>query len=168
VSETFDIHPDIASISYLIGTWTGTGQGEYPTIEPFSYTETVTFSHVGKPYLSYTQETRHADDGRLLHAEVGYWRMRTSEFLELVIAHPTGVAEVLEGTYDRDGERGGAAVLKSTTVGRTVSSKEIKLTERTFTMDRTVDQPTMIYTVGMRAVGVPMRPHLTASLTKQP
>ena len=32
------LHPALTAVTGLIGTWRGEGQGEYPTIEPFSYT----------------------------------------------------------------------------------------------------------------------------------
>ncbi len=167
VTDIVEMHPDIASLKFLLGTWSGTGTGEYPTIPAFAYNETITFSHTGKPYLLYTQATTHAEDGRALHAETGYWRLPTTEHMEILLAHPTGFAEVLEGTFDKHADRGGVVDVKSTSVGRTKTSKEVKQTERVFTIDLTGAVPSLTYTVSMRGVGVPMRSHLTATLTRQ-
>ena len=67
-----DIHPDIEPIVFLLGTWSGPGRGDYPTIEAFEYVETVTYETFGKPFIAYTQRTRGAEGP--LHAEAGYIR----------------------------------------------------------------------------------------------
>ena len=91
-----DLHPAVAHLAPLLGTWRGGGQGHYPTIDPFEYTEEVTFGHVGKPFLAYSQRTKGVD-GAPLHAECGYWRPTGEWGLELLIVHPSGIAEILVG-----------------------------------------------------------------------
>ena len=91
-----DLHPAVAHLAPLLGTWRGAGRGHYPTIDPFEYTEEVTFGHVGKPFLAYNQRTKGAD-GAPLHAECGYWRPAGEQGLELLIVHPSGIAEILVG-----------------------------------------------------------------------
>ena len=156
-----DLHPDVAVLAPLLGTWAGTGSGEYPTITSFDYLEEVTFGHVGKPFLAYSQKTRAADDGRPLHAETGYLRVPAPGRIEWVLAHPTGITEVLQGTLSTDGEF--VLDVATTDIGRTDSAKEVDALRRWYRLDG----DTLSYNVRMAAVGFPLRHHLAAVLHRK-
>ena len=154
-SSPLPLHPDVEPLAFLLGTWEGEGRGEYPTIPSFEYRETVTFGHVGKPFLAYAQRTTR--DGVPSHAEVGYLRSVGGGRVELVLAHPTGIAEVEEGTVD-----GSRLELRTTGVVRSGSAKDVAALERSLV----VDGDTLSYTVRMAAVGLPLQHHLSAVLEK--
>ena len=67
----------------------GPGRGEYPTIEPFEYTEELTYTDVGKPFLHYVQRTW-SPAGEPMHVETGYVRVPGHDMIELILALPTG------------------------------------------------------------------------------
>lgn len=156
-----ELHPGIAILAPLVGTWAGRGTGDYPTIDAFGYLEDVTFAHVGKPFLSYTQRTRSAD-GAPMHAETGYLRVPTAGRAELVLAQPSGVTEIDEGTVTTEG---GALVIElvSTSVGLTSTAKEVLSVARSIR----VDGDELSYTVLMGAMGLPLQHHLRARLNRQ-
>lgn len=156
-----DLHPAVAVLAPLLGTWAGSGTGEYPTIAAFGYSETVTFGHIGKPFLAYTQRTAAIDDGRPLHAETGYIRVPEPGRVEWLLAHPTGIVEVCEGPLSLAAD--GALTMELTsTIGRSASAKEVTALTRSLTV--TGDQ--LRYTVQMAAVGQPLQHHLSAKLRK--
>ena len=159
---TRDVHHDIAPLAFLLGTWSGRGRGDYPTIEAFEYDETVTFAQAGKPFLAYMQRTSRPSDGFPLHAEAGYWRLTPSGRVELVVAHPSGIAEVAEGTFEAS-PGGGTIELCSTSVTTTGTAKEVTAIERRFVVEGDV----LTYTLRMAAVGQPLTHHLEARLERQ-
>lgn len=145
----------------LLGTWEGSGTGEYPTIEGFSFDESVTFTHVGKPFVAYSQRTRHRDSGQPMHAESGYLRVPAPGSIEIVMAQPTGLAEIYEGAVI-GGDVPLVIDVRSTSIGSTRSAKEVTITERTISV--TGDE--LHYTFRMAAVGQPLQHHLAASLRR--
>jgi hypothetical protein len=158
------LHVDVAPLAFLLGTWRGTGHGEYPTIEPFDYVEEVTFGHLGKPFLAYQQRTRHAVTDLPLHAESGYLRSAGVQpdgalRVELVLAHPSGLLELAQGDV-----HGTELRLATLSVTGTPTAKDVTTVER----DVDVDGDTLRYDVRMAAVGVPLTHHLAARLSRAP
>jgi hypothetical protein len=152
--------PVLEPIQMFLGTWRGEGRGVYPTIEPFAYVEETQFWHAGKPFLGYQQRSR-LDTGAPSHAESGFFRAvgpadpAGATPMEVVIAHPSGLSELLVGTATPGCIRVGAG-----TVVRTATAKEVTAVERT--MEVRGDELT--YEVHMAAVGQPLQLHLTATL----
>lgn len=157
-----DLHPDLAALAPLLGTWSGRGAGKYPTIPPFDYLEEVVFAHVGKPFLAYGQKTKAVADGKPLHAETGYLRVPQPGHVELVLAHPSGITEIEVGTYSVTGDLI-EMQMSTTTVGLTPSAKEVTALGRSFR----IDGDELSYTVQMGAVGQPLQDHLAAVLHRQ-
>ena len=149
------LHPDVAPLAFLLGSWMGEGKGFYTTISPFEYGEEIRVSHVGKPFLAYTQRTWALDDGRPLHSETGFWRMGGADRVELVVAHPNGHAEVSEGEL-----HGTSITLVSTAMSPTPTAKQVEVLER----DVHVNGEVMTYELRMAAVGRPLEGHLQAEL----
>jgi len=156
-----ELHPDVSTLAPLLGTWEGRGGGEYPTIDDFEYLESITFAHVGKPFVAYSQRTRDPDTGAPMHAETGYLRLPVAGSIEIVMAQPTGLAEIYEGAIvSSDGPL--VIDVRSTSIGATSSAKEVTVTERTFTLIGDELQ----YTFRMAAVAQPLQHHLSATLRR--
>jgi len=107
-----ELHPDLIELAFLLGDWSGTGEGVWPPGEAFDYAEDVTFEYVGDPVLLYSQRSWSLDDGAPIHFERGFLRPAGPGVVELVLAHPIGITEVAVGTVDD-----GAIELASTAVG---------------------------------------------------
>jgi hypothetical protein len=151
------LHPAMAPLGFLLGTWEGEGEGEYPTIATFGYTEQVTVSHMGKPFLAYAQRSWSLEDGRPLHAETGYWRCGPGGHIELVVAHPSGHVELSEGLVTAT-----SITLSSAAVLGTSTAKEVRALGRRVD----VDGEHLRYRLDMAAVGQELAPHLRATLLR--
>ena len=159
-----DLHPDCAPLAFLIGTWKGTGSGDYPTIDPFRYREEVVFGHVGKPFLAYSQKTRHADTGEPLHAETGYLRAVGADQVEFAIVQPSGIVEMHVGSVQEK-----VLQLSLHSVQTTPAAKSVTDVRREVRVDAASSgDPVLVYDVFMAAVGQPMTHHLRAELLQQP
>ncbi|MBA0881501.1 hypothetical protein Goshw_028856, partial [Gossypium schwendimanii] len=158
--ESSAIHPAVAPLSYLLGTWKGEGEGGYPTINSFRYGEELHFSHPasGKPVIAYSHKTWKLDSGQPMHSESGYWRPKPDGSLEVVIAQSTGLAEVLKGTYSAEGN---VIKLHSQVVANASKVREISRVYEMVNGD-------LHYVVQMATNLTTLQPHLKAVLKKLP
>ncbi len=144
----------------LVGTWRGRGEGSYPTIEPFTFEETVTIEPVaGKPFLRYEQRTINLGTGEPSHTELGFLRPLDDGAVEAIIAQPTGVTETLVGRID-----GSTLAMRAATVATTPTAKQVTATARTFVLDGA----TLTIELSMAAVGRDLTHHLRSTLTRDP
>ena len=115
------INPALVGLAWLIGHWEGTGYGHQPAGEAEQFTVTVDFSENGADYLHYIMQWFATDDhGRPLRAlgmETGFWRPTGDQEVEVVIAHPQGVAEVYLGRIE-----GAKIELRTDLVARTANA----------------------------------------------
>jgi len=160
---TPDLHPSLGPVAHLVGTWEGPGEGSYPTIEPFTYVERLTFGHVGKPFLTCAQRSWDPATKAPMHAETGYLRVTEPSAagappgIELVVAQPTGVIEVLVGTLVD-----GVVLLRTTEVGLTPTAKSVTVVER----EIGVGSDGLAVRLAMAAVGVELTHHLLSHLRR--
>jgi THAP4-like, heme-binding beta-barrel domain len=74
-----DLPSPLIPLAWLVGRWAGAGVAGYPTMEgDLRFGQEVSFTHDGRPYLTYTSRTWLLDDEgrqvRPLASETGYWR----------------------------------------------------------------------------------------------
>ena len=156
-----DLPSELVPLAWLIGRWEGAGVLGYPTIESINFGQEIEFSHVGKPFLTYTSQTwLLAEDGtrvRPLAAEAGYWRPRPEGQLEVTLAHPTGVVEIWVGSAG-----GGKIELQTDVVARTESAKEYTAGHRLYGL---VDGD-LFWAFDMAAMGLPLQSHASGRLKR--
>ena len=152
------LHDDLAPLAFLLGTWRGEGDGEYPTIEPFRYHEELVFEHVGDPFLLFRQSSWLAGDDAPLHFERGFLRPGVRpDAVELTLAHPLGLTEVAESTLF-----GAELSFASTSVGRTGTGSAVTALRRHYRLDGDV----LSYEIDMAMDETAMTRHLVAELRR--
>lgn len=151
------MHDAVAPLSLLLGSWRGSGHGEYPTIRSFDYLDAWEFTQANKPFIQFSEQTWNGD-GHPLHVETGYLRCVGPGVVEIVGALPTGQSECGRGTV-------GLAPLRietEATAQNTESAKHVDRIVRRFE----VDGDDLHYRMEMAAVGQGLTLHLTAHLRR--
>jgi len=151
------VHQYLEPIAFLLGTWAGEGEGDWPSSGPFRYGEELTFEHVGEPFLLYAQGSWAAGDGEPLHFERGFLRPSGPGRVEVVLAHPLGIVEVAEGSVS-----GTSIEVASTIVATTTTGSPVTELRRRFELDGDV----LRYELEMAMRDVPLTRHLKGELKR--
>jgi len=160
----------VRPFAFLIGTWRGEGVGGYPTISAdFRYGEQITFACYGKPVLEFHSESWKLDESGQpdvpLARQAGFWRPVANpdapalSRLEVVLALPTGIVEVLYGGLV-EGPSGVHVELSSDLIAHTETAKQVDAEKRMYA----VRGGKLMYAMEMAAVGQPLQAHLSAAL----
>lgn len=132
-------------------------------MEESRFEQEVSFTTDGRPFLSYRSQTWLIDDDgnrvRPASTETGFWRPGAGERdVEVVLANPTGIAEVYDGeVVFRKVE------LRTIGIGRTPTAKEVLGLHRLYGL---VEDGDLAYAVDMKAVGQDLQPHFSAKLSR--
>jgi hypothetical protein len=98
-----EAQPDIRALTPLLGTWTGTGQANFPTIAAFEYREELRFElDPQRPLIHYEQRATHRELGATSwsasHWESGFLRPVEAGAIEMTNAQDGGRLEILRFT----------------------------------------------------------------------
>jgi hypothetical protein len=157
-----DLHPNLQPYAFLLGTWKGEGRGFYPTIDDFTFSETLTFDAIpGKPFFRYEQKTMGPDGP--MHTELGFLRPTGEGRLEFILAQPMGQTELLTG-HAREEEYFLVLDFTESTIVNSGSAKKVDTTTRNYTFNG--DRTAVTARFHMGAVRQPLQEHLVSELTK--
>ncbi|MFN2587698.1 MAG: FABP family protein [Actinomycetota bacterium] len=159
MADAASLHPALQPLSFLLGTWRGTGSGRYPRVEDFEYGEEIRFWHYGRPVLAYSQRTWSLATEAPMHSEMGYWRPAGPDGVEIVLAHAFGIVEVQEGTVEET-----TISVRSRRLVSTTTANRVEAVARTFRLAGDV----LSYELKMAFGESGLQPHLEAQLERVP
>jgi hypothetical protein len=168
-----DLHPDLMPVAWLLGTWQGNGKGEYPTIDAYAFEQEIVFAHDGRSFLHYfsrawvtNEDGERTAPGAL---ETGFLRLGadqpqedgeiapTGHQIEMVLAHPSGYAEVWYGAVD-----GPRLTLATDVVARTSTAEDYTAGQRMYGLV----EGDLMYAYDVAALEQPMQSHTWGRLTR--
>jgi hypothetical protein len=158
-----DLHPDCVPLAWLLGTWQGSGHGDYPTIERFSFGQEIGFAHDSRPFLHYfSRSWLVGDDGTILRPaalETGFVRAHPGGEVEVTLAHQSGFVEIWYGRVD-----GAKLEISTDVVARTHSAEGYTSGRRLYGLV----EGDLLWAFDMAAMGQPLQSHTWARLRRAP
>jgi hypothetical protein len=167
------LHPHVATVSRLLGSWRGSGRGFFPGIADFQYEEELEFMASDKPVVFMRQRTWSPRDQSTMHVESGYWRLPKAGQLEMLISQASGISEQHHGTVSAPDNATLVFSAKSDKVISTNSTAGARVlaVERVYRLyhDSSKSCDALEYTLSMSTEKThTLTKHLQATLYKQP
>ena len=159
-----NIHPHCAPLAWLLGGWRGNGEGDYPTIEKFTWGQELIFQQDGRPFIHYMSRAWIVDaEGnhvREAAQETGFIRPQEDGTLEFLLAHNTGFVETWHGEIHPDQPR---FEIVTDAIARTGTAKDYSAGKRLYGYV----EGDLLYAYDMAATGHELQPHTHAQLVRQ-
>jgi len=173
--------PEVYPLAWLVGTWRGEGVVAYPGIDEAAFTQELTVSSDGGPYLAYSSTIRLVevpDDPSALveddepepstvwASETGYWRVppeRPDDVppgrhpVELLVADPSGHVAVYVGAVGN-----GRIDLVSDLVARTATGADVSAGRRLYGLVN----GELMWAHDLAAFGQPLQSYASARLMR--
>ena len=157
-----NLHPNLHKLAWLLGRWEGSGEGDYPTIEPFTFAWEVLFQQDGRPFMHYmARATVVDDDGNKVRdgaQETGFLRAQEDGAVEFLLTHNTGVMGLWHGKVD-----GAKLELATDAVVRSETAKEVTAGHRLYGLV----EGDLWFAFDMAAMGQELQPHLWGKLVRR-
>ena len=151
-------------LAWIVGRWWGFGIGGYEGIDGFRYEQELSFTHDGRPFLTYSSRTWLIDeDGERLRpggSENGFWRPGPApRDVEALITHNTGFLELSLGEVVFN-----KLEMVSDLLARTSTAREVAGLKRLYGLI----EGDLAYAVDMAAEGKSLQAHISARLQLLP
>ena len=167
VPDTADVRtgPEVSeallAVLPLLGEWHGEGQAA-GTSGDHRFGQWIRFSHDGRGFLAYESRTwRLTNDGAVVGPavrEVGFWRPRGQDDVELLVASPEGLVEIYIGSARTTT----SWELTSDVVARTPDAPGVTRAVRLYGI---VDGA-LLYAIDRADADQPLRPTMSARLER--
>ena len=157
-----NLHPNVAPFAWLLGSWQGGGDGDYPTIDKFRFGQEVLFQQDGRPFMHYMAKSWVLDDDgnkvRDAAQETGFLRCLDNGEVEWTLTHNTGFIELYLGKVD-----GAKLEVSTDAVMRTATAKEYVGGRRLYGLV----EGDLWFAFDMAAMGQELQPHLWGKLIRR-
>ena len=129
----------LKTLKALNGSWIGSGEGMYPTMDSFYYRDEITFTSIAQEsVVHFEQKTWVANEENLKHWESGFISVIGNDKLKLYTCHHNGRVEILDGRIKNFEKRNDVLVISfsSQSIHNETKLTDLIKSERTITIGR--------------------------------